>query len=382
MDISDRIARRQTRTREGGLILDRGPLNPAVHLSEPVGRGPVLERLLDVLNPVFRDRLPEDVAVYGDKGTGKSAVVSALLAALNDQIGRRRRPIGTTTRAGSAEATVGFVRVDAYQATSEFRFYHTLLNAVADDPVPERGVGTETLRDRLRERFDTPSRKAVVAIDHVDDAEDVTVSDIEGWLTPVEDSTAVTLVSRSVPAAWDGETIHIPAYRQHALVDVLTARASKALESGVLRHGQARRIAEWAGGDAHDALAAAFGAADVADRAGADRIRAGDVDAGMDAVPEDCVHVGRVLALPENRQRVLAALLELDDPATVDEAATAIADRSDLTASTVKRFLYELAESGVLERVAATDADGTGRRPSRVEPRFPTLVFRRLYAGE
>ncbi|WP_135820732.1 Cdc6/Cdc18 family protein [Halostella litorea] len=381
MDITDRIARRQTRTREGGLILDRGPLNPAVHLSEPVGRGPVLERLLDVLDPVFRDRLPDDVAVYGPKGTGKSAVVSALLAALNDQIGRRRQPIGTTTRAGSAEGSVGFVRVDAYRATSEFRFYHTLLNAVADDPVPERGVGTETLRDRLRDHFDTPKRRAVVAVDHVSDAEDVTVADVRRWLTPVEDSVSLALVGRSVPPSWEDETIHVPAYRQHALVDVLTARASQALENGVLRHGQARRIAEWAGGDAHDALAAAFGAADAADRADADRIRASDVDAGMDAVPDDCVHVGRVLALPENRQRVLATLLDLDGPATVDEAATAIADRSDLTASTVKRFLYELAEADVLERVAASDADGTGRRPSRVETRFPTLVFRRLYDG-
>jgi len=381
MDITDRIARRQTRTLEGGLILDRGPLNPAVHLTEPVGRGPVLERLLDALDPVFRDRLPEDVAVYGTKGTGKSAVVSALLAALSDQVGRDRQPIGTTTRAGSAEASVGFVRVDAYRATSEFRFYHTLLNAVADDPVPERGVGTETLRDRLREQFDTPNRQAVVAVDHVASAEEVTVEDVRSWLAPIEDSVSIVLVSRTVPPSWTGETIHVPAYRQHALVDVLTARASKALESGVLRHGQARRIAEWAGGDAHDALAATFGAADTADRAGADRIRASDVDAGMNAVPDDCVHVGRVLALPENRQRVLAALLDLDEPATVDEAATRIGDRSDLTASTVKRFLYELAESGVLERVAATDAEGTGRRPSRVEPRFPTLVFERLYAG-
>ncbi|WP_135535160.1 Cdc6/Cdc18 family protein [Halostella pelagica] len=378
MDLHERIERRQNTARESGLIVDRTPLNPAVHLPEPVGRGPVLERLLDVLDPVFRQQLPDDVAVFGPKGSGKSALVSALFAGLNDQIGRDRQRIGTTTRAGSAEGTTQFVRIDATNARSEFRFYHTLLTAVVDESVPERGVGTDTLRERLADQLQVPTRCAVVAVDHLTDVEDVSVTDLLEWFEPVDDAVTVVPIGHEVPETWTGETVHVPEYRQHALVDILTTRASQALESGALRHGQARRIAEWAGGDAHDALAATFGAADTADRAGADRIRANDVDAGIDAVPENCVHLGRVLGLPENRQRVLSELLRLDGTPTIREAAAAIAEGSDLTASTVKRFLYELAENGVLERVQTTDAHGNGRTPSHVVPRFPTLVFRRL----
>lgn len=378
MDLTDRIARRQTRTRDGGLVVDLSPMNPVVHMAEPVGRGPVLERLLDVLDPVFHQQLPDDVAVYGPRGSGKSAIVSALFVGLNDQVGRRRERIGTTTRAGSAERTVQFVRVDAYSATSEFRFYHTLLNAVVEESVPERGVGTDTLRERLQDQFKPPTRRAVIAVDHVGEAEDVSVADVREWLAPVGDAVALLTIGRDVPPGWAGETVHVPGYRQHALVDILTARASQALTSGALRHGQARRIAEWAEGDAHDALAAAFGAADVADTDAAGRVSASAVDAGIDAVPEDCVHVGRVLTLPENRRRVLSELLRLDGTPTLREAAAAIADGSDLTEGTVERFLYELAETGILERVRADEGDGSGRRPSRVEPRFPTLVFRRI----
>lgn len=378
MDLTERIARRWKRSPEAGLVVDWAPLNPAVHLTDPVGRGPVLERLLDAFDPVFRQRLPDDVAVVGPKGSGKSALVSALFAGLNDQVGRDRERIRTTTRAGSAEGAVRFVRVDAHRARSEFRFLHTLLDAVVDESVPERGVGTDALRDRLTDEFGAPTRRAVVAVDPVTDLEDLAVADLREWLAPVADAVALVPVGREAPGEWAGETVRVPEYSRHALVDILTTRAAQALESGAFGHDQARRIADWAGGDAHDALAAAFGAADAADRADADRVRDADVDAGIDAVPDPCVNFGRVLSLPENRRRVLAALLELDEPSTVREAAAGVARTSDLTESTVERFLYELAEEGILERVEASTDGGEGRTPSRVVARFPARVFRRL----
>jgi Cdc6-like AAA superfamily ATPase len=377
MDLEERISRRQA-TRGDDLFVDRSPLNPAVHLADPVGRGPVLERLLDAFDPVFDRTLPPDAAVYGPKGAGKSAVVSALFAHLNDQFGRRDGRIGTTTRSGTATDAVEFVRVDAARTTSEFQFYRALLDALVDESVPRRGVGTDRLRQRLVDRFAPPTRSAVVAVDHVGGPNSPTESELREWFAQVEDSVALVVVGRAVPDEWSGETVRVPAYRRHALVDVLTERASRALTGNALEHGQARRIAEWADGDAHDALAAAFGAADRADADGATRIRESDIEASIEDVPDDGVHVGRVFALPENRRTVLSELLALDETPPMDEAANAVAERSDLSAATVKRFLYELAERGVLERVETDSADGSGRRPSRPEPAFPTLPFRRV----
>jgi predicted transcriptional regulator len=101
----------------------------------------------------------------------------------------------------------------------------------------------------------------------------------------------------------------------------------------------------------------------------------------MASVPRDGADAAAVLALSENRKRVLDALLALDDEeaATIADAAAAIAARADPSEATVKRYLYELADEGVLARVPATVERG-GREPSRVEPRFPTRVYRRLRA--
>jgi len=90
-----------------------------------------------------------------------------------------------------------------------------------------------------------------------------------------------------------------------------------------------------------------------------------------------------VLALPANRQSVLRELVGLDaaDRATVMATTDAIAasGRIDLSPGTVKRFLYELAESGILAREENTDADrqGTTAEPGRTT--LPPTVFARLY---
>jgi hypothetical protein len=62
----------------------------------------------------------------------------------------------------------------------------------------------------------------------------------------------------------------------------------------------------------------------------------------------------------------------------VTVATEAIADRTDLAAGTIKRFLYELADVGVIDWVQTAENSESGRPPSRLEPAFPPTVFRRL----
>ena len=106
------------------------------------------------------------------------------------------------------------------------------------------------------------------------------------------------------------------------------------------------------------------------------------LDHAIDAVPRGAVPLTQVLTLPPNRQRVLRALLDVEetDCSSVGTTADAIAADVDLSAGTVRRYLYELADDGIVERIR-TDGSTSGRPPSRVEPRFPTRVFRRLYDG-
>jgi Cdc6-like AAA superfamily ATPase len=231
----------------------------------------------------------------------------------------------------------------------------------------------------------------VVAVDHVNESNTLTTGQVDSLLDM--SSMAYLAIGRDPPdadapetdepiAAGVGETVKVPRYERHALVDILTQRASLGLTRNAVSHTNIREVASWADGDAHDALAAVFGAADHALARGEDRLTTTDIEAGMDSVPWPSVSLGRVLSLPENRRRILRRLLELDasevSSVTAATEALTVDPNIDLSATTIKRVLYELAEAGIVKRVETDDDRGLGRPPSRLEPQFPTRVFRRL----
>ncbi|MFC6906349.1 Cdc6/Cdc18 family protein [Halalkalicoccus tibetensis] len=384
MNIEERVARR--RRSDGGpqLIRSYDALSPAAHVRDPDGRGSALEQLLDGLEPALGGELPSNTYVWGPKGSGKSALVTALFSELERVSDESRTSIHTSTRVEGGDMAE-FAYVDARGTRSEFGLRHAILDALLDERIPKQGVGDDHLVERLEGAFGGSDRTAVVAVDHLGRSETVPVDTVEAFLGRVPDSIAWLAIGRQPPGEYGtpiDSTVHLPSYQRYALVDILTSRASRGLAHQAIPHEELRRIATWANGDVHDALAALFGAAVRADEAGKRTIESGAVDAGMEAVPRSGVAIGCVLALPENRQRVLRRLLDLDTSGqSIGETAETVASEGslELSTATVKRFLYELAETGVLDRVRAERTDGLGRPPSRVEPRFPTLVFRQVF---
>jgi Cdc6-like AAA superfamily ATPase len=383
MRLEDRIERRRRRRSETRrLIRDSDALDPTRHPAEPTGRGPALERLLDRLDPAFDGRLPENTYLHGPRGAGKSAVVSALFDRLDAASTTTRSTIHTTTR-GASTPTTEFVYVDAREAPSEFALLRSVLAAVVDESVPTQGVGTATLRERLRETLDH-DRRVVVAVDHLGEPETVPTAGLDDLFAPVSEALAYVAVGRDPPTdvGLDAASVDVAPYEPHTLADVLAARASDGLARDAVAHETLRAVAEWAEGDAHDALAAVFDAALVAEADDAGRVRLTDVTAARAAVPREGCSLGRVLALSANRRRVLAGLVRLSraERASVTDAAAAVAAAPgvDLSAATVTRVLYELAERGVVRRVVDDGGGGPGRPPSRPEPNFAHRVFRRL----
>ncbi len=387
MNIDDRIERRLGHDGGGGGVLsDANAVSPVAHSSSPTGRGPDLERLLDVLDPAFTGSLPPSVYVHGPKGSGKSAVMTALFDRLSEH-GGRRQVIHTSTRA--VDPTLPeFVYVDTRRASTRFRLYHDALAAVSDRPVPDHGIGTDELVSRLGSTVGSGT-DLVVALDHVNEPNTPDAATAVEWLADVSDRIVPMCLGRDPPErlGWSAETsIAFDRYRHHVLVELLATRTSSGLTRDAVTHDQIREVAEWAAGDAHDALSAIVGAALHAERTGAATIRHDDLDAGIEAVPKPCVALGRVLVLSENRRRLLYELITLpeSDRGSVNAATEAIAaaDAVDLSASTIRRVLYELADAGLLDRVTVERSDGKGRPPSRLVPGFPTLVFRELFERE
>jgi Cdc6-like AAA superfamily ATPase len=382
MDLAERIARRRTRRTEDRLVVDWDALNPAVHLPEPIGREAVFEALLDALDPLFDGALPGNVYVWGPGGSGKSAIVSVLMSTLAQELSSQR-PLYTATRGESGLAEARFVYLDARQASSEFRLYRQLLDELRTEAVPERGVSTDGLFEGIEAELAT-ARGALVAVDHLGEPASVALEALHGFLEPFDDVAWLGIgrtPPRELPFPIPETQVHVPAY-SYELVNVLTVRGTRGL-SRTLDHVHAQRIAEWADGDAHDALVALFVAALSAEADGETHLRDADVEAGMESVPDDGVPIGRVLALSDTEQHVLRALLQLPAEAdrSIDATAERIADRAgtDLTSATVKRLLYELAQSGVLERRAVPSGrEVVGRQPSMVTPNFPVTLFEHL----
>jgi Cdc6-like AAA superfamily ATPase len=387
MDITERIRRRERRDDGLRLVRDYEALSPASHADEPADRGPVLEQLLDHLDTVFDGRLPPNAYLHGPAGAGKSAVVTSLFAHLNELAMDSHSGIHTSTRA-APPLYPRFAYVDVRVANSEFAFYHTVLDGLLEESVPKHGISTAELRDRLHSLTGPSRRGSFLAVDHVDGPQAPPVQDLIELFAGLPSNVSWLAVGRSPPGEmgltrYTAASVEVDAYRWQALVDILMARASEGLTRRALDHELARHIADWADGDAHDALAVLFGAADRADRADRTRITEADVSDAIAEVPRPCVSLGRVRALAANKQLVLRKLVDLDptDRASVTATTETISSRPDvdLSPGTIKRFLYEMAEVGVVERVRSEESAGKGRPPSRVELRFPPTVFRRLY---
>ncbi|WP_424008787.1 Cdc6/Cdc18 family protein [Haloferax denitrificans] len=399
MRLEDRITRRR---RRGGkrprLVRDLSALDPTAHPEEPTGRGPTLERILDHLDPVFDGDLPPDAHVHGPKGVGKSAVVASLFEHLASALPARRSVIHTTTRT-AATPTTSFAYVDSRDASTEFALLHAALDALCEEPVPSQGVGVEALRERLAE-WVAHDEHAVVAVDHVGEPETYSAATAVETLGSVSPHVSVLTVGRdprddaSAGGEADGDTaatparsIAVSAYERHSLVDILVARASDGVTRNALPHEATREVAEWADGDAHDALSALYGAATLAAADGADTVDTEYVCAGIDAVPDDGCSLGRVFALSESRRRVLRAFVALDDEETASVSAAtehiAASPRVSLSPATIRRVLYELSDLGIVRRVSDCDpTDGPGRPATRPVPNFSTLAFRGLDDGE
>lgn len=377
MDVSERIQRRRNGRTRDAIVVEWDALNPACHCPDPVGRAATVEALLDAVDPIFEDVLPPDIYVWGEAGTGKSALVAAVMSAMESEF--RQHPLRyTANRARGVDSEIQFVYVDGWQTNTCFKLYHRMLDALRAENIPKRGIGTDDLLSGVKTELQG-IRGLVLAVDHISMPGSVSMAELNEFLAPL-DAVSTIAIGRESPDALGRaapvEDIHVPPYGTE-LIDVLSVRASRGL-SRALGHPHLRRIAHWADGNAHDALAALYLAALAAHEDDGSRIGADHVSEAIELVPRDGTTLSHVLALSETEQDVLERVIRISrqEAIDIDNMADRIATDSDLTDTTVKRLLYELAQDDVLQRVELRlGEDLVGRRPSQVEPNFAVPLF-------
>ena len=121
--------------------------------------------------------------VWGPAGSGNSAIVTALMWALDSEMSGAD-PFYTATRAGSDRPEVRFVYLDARRARSRFQVYRELLEHLPDDllveSVSKRRVSTETLRERLGSAV-SKSETVLVAVDHLGEPTTVDLAELDAF---------------------------------------------------------------------------------------------------------------------------------------------------------------------------------------------------------
>jgi len=384
--MNTRLWRRQLVGDRAPLVLDYEAISPVTHVADPVGRGAVVEQLFDYLDPALAGGLPPNAYVWGPPGSGKSALCSALFSQIKTTPVQPGAIIHATSRAQVTTAgTPTFVYVDSRGLSTDCGLYKAILDSLVDEPIPGQGISPAILREQLQHVLAPVAERAVVAVDHVGEPNTAAVSTVDSRLDPV-DSLSWVAIGRTPPAELEeglpDRRINVPAYGEHTLADVVMSRAESGLVDGGLPYPQSHEIAEWADGNAHDALAALFLAADRGDTRGRSQISGADVEAAVSSVPRAAVSLSRVFALSPNRQRVLRALLDApggDCSSVADTADAIVADGGiDLASGPVTRLLSELVERAVLER-RGDEPDGEDHQPAALDPQFSTRVFRRLH---
>ena len=385
--ITDRVERRIRNNSSASVITDQSALDPTAYRVDVTGRGPEIERLLDLLEPALSADGQPTVYAWGPKGAGKSTILVGVVRAIRRVGGDDRELFYTSTRTTERDVPIATF-LDARSVTSEFAFYRELLaSVIGTEAVPTNGISTEELRKRVDSAL-KPRHAALIVTDHLDDTRAPLATKIASWIDGLEARTSWVASGRSSPddvAITFDHHLEIEPYRHHTLVDILTGRADAGLTSGSIMHDQLDAIARWAEGDAHDALVALFAAARAAAASDDHRIDQETTARALERLPTECVSLHRVFALPADRRELLYRFGALSTTETASVGATAEALAShpaiELQASTVKRVLYELTEDGLFRRVDG-ESDGRGRPPSTLEPQFPVSVFMALHDSD
>jgi len=227
---------------ENQIIVDRKVLTADYLPNKMVHRDSERKQIASNLEPLLEGKSPIDMLVYGDPGTGKTAMSRYVIDEL-----RKHEP------------QLKYAYINCFKHSTKFDIFYTLLNNLGHKMVHRQGTPTDEIVQKLEEV--ASKNKIVIVVDEVDQlTEDEVLYELSrftraGLIMIANQQTVFHDVDTRVRSRLSGrDEIRFKKYTENELNDILLDRREYGLRNNAVSKQQIRKIAIQSNGDARRAI--------------------------------------------------------------------------------------------------------------------------------
>ncbi|MBI4416118.1 MAG: ORC1-type DNA replication protein [Euryarchaeota archaeon] len=371
--------------------VDRDILRPSYLPERLPHREGQVDQLVQILVPALRGERPSNVLIHGQTGTGKTAVVKFIEKEL---------------RAADKMGLVHYLYLNCQIVDTPYGVLAHIANSLVEglaDKVPFTGLSVDRVYQVLLERLDARKRVVLLVLDEIDRIVAKNGDDFLYQLTKVNEDlgrSCMCLIGISnelkfteyldprVRSRLGDEKLVFPPYNAEELRDILADRAAIAFQDGAVGQDVLSLIAALAAqehGDARRALDLLRVSAEIAERAGREKLSVDDVMKAKNKLELDTV-IEAVKALPTQAKLILLGVLLNEEAGntrlTTGEVYATYRDlcrKTGIAALTSRRVTDLISELDMLGLVSATvKSFGRGGRTKEIQPSVPILETKRV----
>ena len=340
-----------------------------------------MRNLAEILQPSLDGSKPSNILIYGQTGTGKTAITKHVC-----------RHLSQKSREGEKE--VEMIYVNCKQTNTAYGILSRIGEKILgekENEIPIAGWRTEQIYKTVRKRIDNREINVIIVLDEVDTLVEKSGSDILYHLTGMNVdlvNSKISLIGISnnvgftknidprVKSRLGEESMTFSPYNASQLVDILHQRATEAFNEGIVENsviGLCAARAAQEHGDARQALDLLRIAVDIAERDNAESVDISYVERAQSRMEEDQLEK-MIVTLPIQHKAILSSIvlneiygkMKMQTTGDVQEIYGNVCGRlkiKELSSRRVSQILTELEMHGLISAgVTSWGRQGRSRR--------------------